>query len=31
MSKILYIKASPMGKLSYSTAVADAFVDAYKK
>jgi FMN-dependent NADH-azoreductase len=31
MSKVLYIKASPMGKLSYSTAVADAFVEAYKK
>ncbi|MGA2172341.1 MAG: NAD(P)H-dependent oxidoreductase [Sedimentisphaerales bacterium] len=31
MSKVLYIKASPMGKLSYSTVVADAFVEAYKK
>jgi FMN-dependent NADH-azoreductase len=31
MSRLLYIKASPMGKLSYSTAVADAFVEAYKK
>ncbi len=31
MSKVLYIKSSPMGKLSYSTAVADAFVEAYKK
>jgi len=31
MSKVLYIKASPMGKLSYSIAAADAFVEAYKK
>ena len=31
MSRLLYIKASPMGKLSYSTTVADAFVEAYKK
>ena len=29
MSRVLYIKASPMGELSYSTAVADAFVKAY--
>jgi FMN-dependent NADH-azoreductase len=31
MSHLLYIKASPMGDLSYSTSVADAFVDAYAK
>jgi len=31
MSKVLYIKASPMGKLSHSIAVADAFAEAYKK
>jgi len=31
MSKLLYIKASPMGDLSFSTAVADAFVDTYSK
>ena len=31
MSKVLYIKASPMKELSYSIAVADAFVEAYKK
>ena len=29
MSNLLYINASPMGKLSYSAAVADAFVDSY--
>jgi len=29
MSELLYIKASPMGELSYSIAVADAFVDSY--
>jgi FMN-dependent NADH-azoreductase len=29
MSTLLYIKASPMGDLSYSTAVGDAFVEAY--
>ena len=29
MSKILYIKASPMGELSYSVAAADAFIEAY--
>lgn len=31
MAKLLYIKASPMGELSYSTAVADAFIEAYRK
>ncbi len=31
MSKLIYIKASPMGDLSFSTAVADAFVDTYSK
>ncbi len=31
MSTTLYIKASPMGGLSYSLAVADAFIDAYRK
>ena len=31
MSKLLYIKASPMGELSYSVAVADAFAEAYAK
>ena len=31
MSKLLYIKASPMKERSYSVATADAFVDAYKK
>jgi FMN-dependent NADH-azoreductase len=30
MSKLLYIKASPMKEWSYSAAVADAFVEAYK-
>jgi FMN-dependent NADH-azoreductase len=30
MSKVLYIKASPMRERSYSIAVADAFVEAYK-
>jgi FMN-dependent NADH-azoreductase len=29
MSNLLYIKASPMGELSYSIAAADAFIDAY--
>jgi len=29
MSNLLYIKASPMGELSFSIAVADAFIDAY--
>lgn len=31
MSKVLYIKASPINERSYSAAVADAFVEAYKK
>ena len=31
MSKILYIKASPMKERSNSIAAADAFVEAYKK
>ncbi|MBI5568639.1 MAG: NAD(P)H-dependent oxidoreductase [Desulfomonile tiedjei] len=31
MSKVLYIKVSPRGKRSYSNAVADAFIGAYKK
>ena len=31
MSKVLYIKASPMRQRSNSIAVADAFVSAYKK
>jgi FMN-dependent NADH-azoreductase len=31
MSTLLYIKASPMGDLSYSIAVADAFLDEYRK
>lgn len=31
MSKVLYIKASPMKERSYSIAVADAFIEAYKK
>jgi FMN-dependent NADH-azoreductase len=31
MSKVLYIKASPMKERSNSVATADAFVDAYKK
>jgi FMN-dependent NADH-azoreductase len=31
MSKVLYIKASPISERSYSVAVADAFVEAYKK
>jgi FMN-dependent NADH-azoreductase len=31
MSKILYIKASPMKERSNSIAAADVFVDAYKK
>ncbi len=31
MSKVLYIKASPMKERSNSIAVADAFVEAYKK
>ena len=31
MSNLLYIKASPMGELSFSIAVADAFIDAYRQ
>lgn len=31
MANLLYVKASPMGDLSYSTAVADAFADAYSQ
>lgn len=31
MSKVLYIKASPMGERSSSIAAADAFVGAYKE
>ena len=31
MAKLLYIKASPMGELSYSIAVADAFIEAYRE
>jgi FMN-dependent NADH-azoreductase len=31
MSKVLYIKASPMKERSYSVAAADAFIEAYKK
>lgn len=31
MSRLLYIKSSPMGSLSYSIAAADAFVDSYRK
>ncbi len=31
MSELLYIKASPMGDLSFSIAAADAFVGAYRK
>lgn len=31
MSNLLYIKASPMDRLSYSIAVADAFIDSYKQ
>jgi FMN-dependent NADH-azoreductase len=31
MSELLYIKASPMGDLSFSIAAADAFVAAYRK
>jgi FMN-dependent NADH-azoreductase len=31
MSKVLYIKASPMKERSFSIAAADAFVEAYKK
>jgi FMN-dependent NADH-azoreductase len=31
MSKVLYVKASPMGELSFSLGVAEAFVDAYTR
>ena len=31
MSRLLYIKSSPTGKLSYSLRVADAFIEEYKK
>ncbi len=31
MSNLLYLKASPMGELSYSEAVAEAFVESYKQ
>jgi FMN-dependent NADH-azoreductase len=31
MSSVLYIQASPLPDLSYSRAVADAFVEAYKQ
>jgi FMN-dependent NADH-azoreductase len=31
MSKLLYIQASPQGKLSYSIKVADAFLQAYQE
>ena len=31
MANLLYIKASPMGELSFSIAAADAFVEAYRK
>jgi len=31
MSTVLYIKASPMGNLSYSIAVADAFIESYRQ
>ena len=31
MANLLYIKASPMGKLSFSIAVADAFIDSYRQ
>jgi len=31
MSTLLYIKASPMGELSYSIAVTDAFLEEYRK
>ena len=31
MGNLLYIKASPMGELSYSEAIADAFIEAYKQ
>jgi FMN-dependent NADH-azoreductase len=31
MSTILYIKASPLEDLSHSTAVADAFIESYRR
>ncbi len=31
MSRLLYIQASPQGKLSYSIQTADAFIQAYKQ
>jgi FMN-dependent NADH-azoreductase len=31
MANLLYIKASPMGKLAFSIAVADAFIDSYRQ
>lgn len=31
MARVLYIKASPMGELSFSTAVTEAFIEAYKQ
>ena len=31
MAGLLYINASPMKDLSFSTAVADAFIEEYKK
>ncbi|MFB0524514.1 MAG: FMN-dependent NADH-azoreductase [Phycisphaerae bacterium] len=31
MANLLYIKASPMGERSYSIAVTDAFVEAYRQ
>ena len=31
MATVLYIKASPMKDLSYSVAVADAFIEAYRR
>lgn len=31
MGRLLYIQASPQGKLSYSIRAAEAFVDAYKR
>ena len=31
MGTVLYIKASPMGELSFSIVVADAFVDSYRR
>jgi len=31
MSSLLYIKASPLGGLSYSIAVTDAFIESYRQ